>query len=331
MKVLINKEISIEKWNKLLTLSLYTSPFQLPSFYNLFNAVSGLSADVFAVEERSEIKALCVVTLQKESGIKGFFSRRAIIYGGPVLYEAKEKEVELLISSIEKNLKRKVIYIEIRNLHDYNVYYEIFKRNNWRYLSYQNFIINCTDKDFLYNSMSNNRKRQIKKAISNGVKIKEAENLNEIKEYYTILHGLYSKKIKKPLFPYYFFKTFFESDLGVFLLVFFNDKVIGGIMCPVMPQKAIYEFYICGLDAEYKDQYPSVMATWAAIEYGLQNNIPLFDLMGAGSPEEYYGVREFKARFGGELVENGRFLRVLNPILFNFGRLCLRVLSRIKG
>ena len=30
--------------------------------------------------------------------------------------------------------------------------------------------------------------------------------------------------------------------------------------------------------------------------------------MGAGSPDEDYGVRDFKAKFGGRLVEPGRFI-----------------------
>ena len=37
-------------------------------------------------------------------------------------------------------------------------------------------------------------------------------------------------------------------------------------MCPLLAGKAIYEFYICGLDQEFKEASPSVMATFAAID-----------------------------------------------------------------
>ena len=96
-------------------------------------------------------------------------------------------------------------------------------------------------------------------------------------------------------------------------------------MCPILKGKAIYEFYVCGLDEEYKEQYPSVMATWSAMEYANQNNIPVFDFMGAGKPYEQYGVREFKARFGGELVEYGRFLKINNHLLYNLGKTWIKV------
>jgi len=57
-----------------------------------------------------------------------------------------------------------------------------------------------------------------------------------------------------------------------------------------------------------------VLATWAAIEYALEQSIPKFDFMGVGIPEREYGVREFKSRFGGKMVNYGRFARISNRL-----------------
>jgi len=178
--------------------------------------------------------------------------------------------------------------------------------------------------------MSSSRLRQVKKAIKNGVIWKEAESLDDINEFYNILRNLYETKVKKPLYAREFFTEFYKQKLGKYLLVYFEGKVIGGIMCPVTPGKTVFEYYVCGMDTEYKNQYPSVMATWAAMEYANQNNIPLFDFMGAGSPDKDYGVREFKSRFGGEQVEHGRFLNILNPLLYKIGTFGLHLISKIK-
>ena len=67
-----------------------------------------------------------------------------------------------------------------------------------------------------------------------------------------------------------------------------------------------------------------------AIDYANKNNIEYFDFMGAGKPDQDYGVREFKSKFGGELVEFGRFVKILNPMLYNFGKLSLKILSKIN-
>ena len=114
-------------------------------------------------------------------------------------------------------------------------------------------------------------------------------------------------------------------------MVKWKDKIIGGIVCPVLEGKTIYELYICGLDQEYKDLSPSVMATYAAIEYGFKNGFKKFDFMGAGKPSEDYGVRDFKAKFGGDLVEHGRFIKICNPFLFNLGKAGLSILKKIKN
>lgn len=100
------------------------------------------------------------------------------------------------------------------------------------------------------------------------------------------------------------------------------------MMCPILQGKAIYEWYVCGLDEEYKDLYPSVMATHAAIEYAKANCLPLFDFMGAGKPNVPYGVRDFKMEFGGELIEHGRFLCVRKPLLYQIGKLGVKWLKR---
>jgi lipid II:glycine glycyltransferase (peptidoglycan interpeptide bridge formation enzyme) len=84
------------------------------------------------------------------------------------------------------------------------------------------------------------------------------------------------------------------------------------------------------LDEKYKDCFPSAVATWAAIEMGSELNCRFFDFMGAGSATEEYGVREFKARFGGSEVEPGRLLMICNPKLFSLGKLALKIYASLK-
>jgi len=130
--------------------------------------------------------------------------------------------------------------------------------------------------------------------------------------------------VKKPLPGEDFFLKFRRSGPGVFLLVRYDERIIGGIMCPVFGKRVIYEWYIAGEDGKYQGIYPSVLATWAAIEYAARNGIAFFDFMGAGSPDEAYGVRDFKSKFGGEQVEYGRYLKVFNKPVYSAGRMVFR-------
>ena len=69
-----------------------------------------------------------------------------------------------------------------------------------------------------------------------------------------------------------------------------------------------------------KSIFPSTLATYAGMAYAAEHHLPLFDMMGAGKPEESYGVRDFKAKFGGELVEHGRYLCVCQKWLYQIGK-----------
>ena len=46
---------------------------------------------------------------------------------------------------------------------------------------------------------------------------------------------------------------------------------------------------------------------------GHQNIFQIFDFDGAGKPDIPYCVRDYKKKFGGKLVNYGRYTLVLNP------------------
>lgn len=329
MKVIKNKEVSTSKWKRIEESNKYSSPFQTLEYFNFFNNVDDFSADVFAVsDDYDEIDSLVVVTIQQEKGLKAGFSKRGIIYGGPLL--TSKPGAEKLFQYIVDYYKQNLIYLETRNFFDYSEYKALLSKAEWSYTPWLNFQLQTENPEAIKKNMSSSRWRQIKKGIKNGAEIKEAQNEDEVLAFYEILLDLYTTKIKKPLLPKSFFKAFYNQSLGKYLLVFFEGKVIGGIMCPILSDKAIYEFYICGLDYEFRDQNPSILATWAAIDYAKENNLKYFDFMGAGSPEEEYGVRDFKSRFGGEEVEHGRFIYILNKSKYKLGKLGLKVLSKLK-
>ncbi|MFZ2338235.1 MAG: peptidoglycan bridge formation glycyltransferase FemA/FemB family protein [Bacteroidales bacterium] len=324
MKIISNQAIPVVDWNAFLAGNHFASPFQSYNFYRVFNSVEGLAAEAHAACDNGRMLALAVITIQKSPGASSFFSRRAIIYGGPLIEPSYPEAIDYLLEHISLALKGKVIYAETRNLSDYSMFREVFHKYGWDYVPYLNFIIRTDDFGEMVKSVSASRLRNIKRAKASGVTWKKAETLEEVKELYSILRVLYSSKIRKPLLPWDFFRLFFEENVGVFLLVMFKSKIIGGIVCPLMSGKALYEFYVCGLDNEFRDQNPSIMATWAALEYASENGIPAFDFMGGGKPDEEYGVRDFKARFGGRRVEYGRFRRILNPFLYRIGEFVIK-------
>ena len=97
-----------------------------------------------------------------------------------------------------------------------------------------------------------------------------------------------------------------------------------------LSDKFMYEWFECGEESTDKNNkiFQSVVATMAGIQYSLDNNIARFDFMGAGKPNEEYGVREFKSKFGGEVVENGRFLYLCKAFLYSIAKTILTLIKR---
>ena len=328
-QLLTYPDIDPQQWQALIDRSPYATWFQTKEAYEFYAAnPNEMKSFAVGIKEDNNLKGLVVgyITNEKNS-IKQFLTRRAIIIGGPLLDKNISDEVLKILLLALKRLLMDVIYIETRNFNDYTQWKSIFEHCGFAYQPHLNFHQDCTKENIL-SSMSESRRRQIKKAIKNGVEIVEASSIKEVKAFYDILFDLYRNKVKTPLFAWTFFKDFYIQSYGKYFLVKYQDTIIGGIMCPILQDKAIYEWFVCGLDDVYKNQYPSVMATYAAIEYANKHNIPLFDFMGAGKPSEAYGVREFKARFGGELVEYGRFLCVRQPLLYYIGKLGVKLLKK---
>src|SRR4026209_2743162 len=57
----------------------------------------------------------------------------------------------------------------------------------------------------------------------------------------------------------------------------------------------------------------SSILRWKELEWGEQHGYAICDSGGAGWPDKPYGVRDFKVKFGGELVQYGRYRRVYSP------------------
>jgi lipid II:glycine glycyltransferase (peptidoglycan interpeptide bridge formation enzyme) len=89
----------------------------------------------------------------------------------------------------------------------------------------------------------------------------------------------------------------------------------------------IYGWY-GGMDREYGSYVPNELLMWSILCWGSEQGFHRYDFGGAGKPSEEYGVRDFKAKFGGELVCYGRNTWVPHSFLMRFCKTGYQVLRR---
>jgi hypothetical protein len=331
MIFLKNDKIDLQKWYALFNISEFATPFQMPEFYQFCQDSTGYNAQAFAMENEGIYKALVVVTIQKEEGIKSYFSKRGIVFGGPLLENITTEELIFFLNEVSSHLNRKVIYIETRNFFDYSPFTDAFKRTGWIYEPYFNFRLSLEtlSKESLMGLFTSGRRREIKQSMAEGASYSRCIDSGEISQVYEILKELYNQRVKLPLPALEYFIGLHNHRLIQVFIVKHSGQIIGGSFCPTLPGKAIYTYYYCGLRDYNKKIFPTHLAVYAAMEYAIENRIPVIDFMGAGKPGIKYGVREYKAQFGGDLVEYGRWKKILNPTLYNLGVWGLGILKKL--
>lgn len=325
-----NLDNYIEKWRNLQEASYTFSYFQSQECFEFYSSLYFMRPFAYGVEENGELKAVIVgyVTYDKNPA-KQFLTRRAVINAGPMLADdVSEKALALLLSETQKRLKKQAIYIETRNFFDYSAYKPVFERAGFKYEKHLNFKVDTTTIDIVDANVSKNIKRDVKTSVRDGAVIVEKPSPEQVSQYYDLLSDLYKTKVKTPLFPKEFFTKLADFPSTHYLLVDFNGKIIGGTVCVGFGGK-MYEWFVCGEDRLIKHVFPSLLATYSALRYCAENGFSVFDMMGAGKPDEGYGVRDFKARFGGKLVEEGRFVHIAHPLLYKIGKWGVKLLKKI--
>ena len=191
---------------------------------------------------------------------------------------------------------------------------KVFEGCGFGYQPHYDVIVDTSSIEEVNGRLDRNRKRNIKKALDNGIVVEENPSADDVKRLYSMLVDLYATKVKTPLFPFEFFeKLSTNSACRIFVGKNADGAVLGGLVCVVLQGRAVYAWMACGDDYNFKSLFPSVMVNYSGIRYAAENGFPRFDFMGAGKPDDGgYGVRDFKLKFGGELVEFGRFVYVCN-------------------
>jgi len=312
----IVKELDRKKWSEF----IYNHPngniFQTPQMYEIYkNTKNWEPLFLAALDASDNVVGVLLAVIKKEfSGIFGKFSARAIIWGGPLVEESRNKNeiVDFLLKRADGILKGKVIYTEFRNLWEFSQEKSCFFENNYSYECHLDYHIDLTlSQDNLFNNMSEGRRKNIKKCLRSKLSIVEINKLEGIEVFYDILRNTY-RRIHLSCPSLAFFKNAF-SVLGVkemisFFLVLEDGKSIASRAVLIYKNK-MYDWYAGSTKKAY-DSHANDLLIWNILIWGKNKGYQLFDFGGAGSPYAYYGPAEFKRRFGGKEVNYGRFQKV---------------------
>lgn len=308
--------------------------FQTPEIYELYSR-SNLYEPItlFALNTQNNIIGVLVVVIQREyKGLLGRFTSRAIIWGSPLVYSADIAET--LLSFYNKLVKRKAIYSQFRNIFPVENIIMAFEKEGYRFQGHLNIIIDLKKgKEILWQEIHKNRKKEIRKGLDRGLIVKiEKINVTEILSVlFQMLQKLY-KKIGLPIPSFSFFQnavSILEPLNLLFTFVAYVDKRIVGFRMVLAYGPLIYDWYAAS-DEDYLNYRINDILPWEIMCWGCNEGYKTFDFGGAGNPNKPYGVRDYKIRFGGELVNYGRFQKIHNYALYLIGLAGIKTIRLIK-
>ncbi|UCG30860.1 MAG: peptidoglycan bridge formation glycyltransferase FemA/FemB family protein [candidate division WOR-3 bacterium] len=291
--------------------------FQTPEMYDVYSNTKHNEPLLFAVvSDNGAVQGLLVAVLLREfDGPLGGLTTRSVVWGGPLVAHDDLNILALLLRAYEKEIRARALYTQFRNLWDIDKLQPNFLELKYSYKDHLNIIIDLTKSEqSLWDEMHSKRRNEIRKAYKEGVKVRELDGKDDIDTSYEILKGVYAQA-GLPLAD----KTMFQGAFRVlgphqmirYFGAFIDDKLIG-VICILAYKDLLYDWY-AGSRFEFLRKYPNDILPWEVFKWGKANGYSTFDFGGAGSPDKDYGVRRFKQKFGGAILNFGRFEKIHQP------------------
>lgn len=151
----------------------------------------------------------------------------------------------------------------------------------------------------IYSHFFSSNKRNIKRAIKEGVKVEFTNEPKAVKTFYD-LNCLTRKRHGLPPQPYSFFKKVYKyilSDgLGIISLAYFEEKPIAGGVFFHFGKKAIYKFGAS--EIKYQHLRPNNLIMWETLKY--YNSKEFKDFSFGKTEPDNQGLRRFKLAWGSD-------------------------------
>ena len=331
----IQHNINFTQWSLFLDSNPQFNIFQTPEMYQVYNRTKNYEPIFLSVvNDAEEILGILLAVIQKEhSGLLGDFSARSIIWGGPLIKDNNPEVLDYLLKEYNKIIKRKAIYSQFRNLWNWTDDEKlIFQKNGFQYEAHLDILIDLKkSEDELWSNLKSQARNKIRKATKEGLTFARLSTKEEVKIVYDILEKVYNNaKLPIPALSLFLnaFDVLFESSMIAFFAAKYQNVVIGARIEFIFKGK-VYDWY-AGSNFEYYKYNPNDYLPWKILQWAKDNGYNTFDFGGAGKPNEKYGVRDYKLKFGGELVEFGRFEKVHKPLLMKLGQLGMSIYKLLK-
>lgn len=298
-------------WRRFVGEHPHSNVFHTPEMFDVFARTKGHRPTLWAVTDDTGVLALLLpVQITLASWLRRL-TTRAVAYGsvlsapGPKGLEA----LDLLLQTYVQEVRGEPLFTELRNLSDLEVMQPILCKHGFVYEDHLNYLIELSQlPEAIMQSIGSRTRKNIRRGLRREeVVIEEVREWQGIVACYDLLCQTY-QAAEVPLAD----RSLFEAAFDVLYpkgMVRFTlarvDQAPAAVSVELLYKDIVYGWY-GGVDRDYSSYVPNEVLTWSILKWGAEHGYRVYDFGGAGKPDEEYGVRDFKAKFGGDLVCYGR-------------------------
>jgi len=320
-KMRIVNNLDRNLWKKFVDEHPQSSIFHTPEMFEVYARTKGHQPNIWAVlDDDDQISILfspVQITVMDQFLLRDL-TTRAVAYGSVLCkpMNGNHKTLEMLLQTYNQKMKRRLLFTGLRNVSDLGELQPVLNKNGMMFEPHLNYLIDLTrTKSDIWNGIRSNARRNVRKAQKSGIVIEDVDNLDGVTSTYGVLQDVY-KRIQVPLPHQSLFEGAFDilypKNMFKIFLARIDGVAVGALT--LLLYKGVITYWYTGTLREYSSYRVSDLLVWHTLEWGCENDFHTFDFGGGGKPNEKYGVRDFKLKFGGKEVNYGRNVRVHNPI-----------------
>lgn len=294
--------------------------FHTPEMFSVFAQAKGFVPTVWAVvHNNGQIEALFLPVLVSLNDLLGPLTRRAISYGSVLCSPttAGRQALALLLKTYVRENRTTCLYTELRNMSDLRGEQLLLREEGFQYEEYLNYMIDLSpSSEKVFEKIGARTRKNLTRGLKKGlVTMQPVTDRGQIEICYELLRKSY-QNARVPLADRSLFKAAFEllhtKQMIRFVLAYVGDTP-AAVSIELLYKDTVLGWY-GGVDRTYSKYMPYDLLMWQVLEWGAEHGYRFYDFGGAGKPDEPYGVRDHKGKFGGKLVGYGRNIYVHMPL-----------------
>lgn len=325
-------------WREFVQTHPQASIFHTPEMFEVFGRSKKHKPVLWAAVDSGSVPQALFLPVQVTVWGKPlrWLTARAVLYGSLLCApdSAGRAALNALLQAYRRQIRSKVLFTELRNLSDTGELQPTLLHNGFAYEEHLNYLIDLTRPvDEIMQSIGARTRKNIRRALRDErMQVVEVTQREQVGICYELLRQTY-RAAQVPLADRSLFDAAFDvlypKGMVKFLLVRIGDAYAAGSV-ELIFKGAIYGWY-GGLDRTFSSYNPNELLIWHILEWGARNGFRVYDFGGAGKPNEEYGVRDFKAKFGGQLVCFGRNTCVHSPLLLKWSTWGYKIYRRMAS